>query len=114
MSEINMNRMLSDLHRLAAQAQAQAPAKPELEAGKSGQSSEISGFGSLFTKAINEVNNAQMTAGKLKKAFEAGEPGVDLPQVMVASQKASVAFEATLEVRKHLLKAYQEVMSMSV
>ena len=82
--------------------------------GQVGKGDEVSGFGSLFTKAINEVNNTQQTAAKLKKAFEAGEPNVDLPQVMVASQKASVAFEATLEVRKHLLKVYQDVMSMQV
>ena len=123
MNEINMSRMMSDLHRLAAQAQAQAPAAPQgieqgvgqiTEPGQVGQSSETTSFGSLFTKAINEVNSLQKNSGMLKKAFEAGEPGVDLPQVMVASQKASVAFEATLEVRKHLLKAYQDVMSMSV
>ncbi|MDH5218258.1 MAG: flagellar hook-basal body complex protein FliE [Gammaproteobacteria bacterium] len=122
MNEINMSRMMSDLHRLAAQAQAKVPVAPTsmdgmgqgLAPGKVGQSDEISGFGSLFSKAIKEVNNTQQTAAKLKKAFEAGEPNVDLPQVMVASQKASVAFEATLEVRKHLLKVYQDVMSMQV
>ena len=122
MEKISMNSMLSDLTRLAAQAQAQAPKAPVNVQDKmpspsvaktSGPDQEMS-FGSLFTKAINEVNNAQMNSAKLKKAFEAGMPGVDLPQVMVASQKASVAFEAMLEVRKHLLKAYQDVMSMQV
>jgi len=34
--------------------------------------------------------------------------------VMVATQKASVAFQGMLEVRKQLLKAYQDVMSMQV
>lgn len=124
MNEINMSRMMSDLHRLAAQAQAKVPAAPTsipmdgtgqgMAPGQVGKSDEVSGFGSLFSKAIKEVNNTQQTAAKLKKAFEAGEPNVDLPQVMVASQKASVAFEATLEVRKHLLKVYQDVMSMQV
>lgn len=123
MDKISMNTMLSDLHRLAAQAQSRAPAAPATQPAINSQgptgpsdtkSAAPTSFGSLFTMAVNEVNNQQMNAGRLKKAFEAGAPGVDLPQVMVASQKASVSFEALLEVRKHLLKAYQDVMSMQV
>jgi flagellar hook-basal body complex protein FliE len=33
---------------------------------------------------------------------------------MIASQKASVAFEATLQVRNKMVEAYQEVMRMSI
>lgn len=122
MEKISMSSMVADLQRLAAQASAQTPAanlpinpamNPASPVAPTGNETPTS-FSSLFTKAINEVNNAQMNSGRLKKAFEAGVPGVELPQVMVATQKASVSFEAMLEVRKHLLKAYQDVMSMQV
>jgi flagellar hook-basal body complex protein FliE len=33
---------------------------------------------------------------------------------MISMQKASLAFEATVEVRNKLLSAYQEVMNMQV
>jgi len=33
---------------------------------------------------------------------------------LIDSQRASVAFEATLQVRNKVLKAYQDVMSMPV
>ncbi len=43
-----------------------------------------------------------------------GDPNVSLAEVMIARQKASIAFEATVQVRNRLIKAYEEVMSMSV
>ena len=42
------------------------------------------------------------------------KPGVDLPQVMLDMQKASVSLRATVEVRNKLVGAYQEIMNMPV
>ena len=50
---------------------------------------------------------------KTKSAFEATED-VSVTDVLIDSQRASVAFEATLQVRNKVLKAYQDVMSMPV
>ena len=47
-------------------------------------------------------------------AFEAGSPDVNLPEMMVAMQKASLSFQAMTQVRNKLLSAYQEVMNMQV
>lgn len=119
MSDIDMGAVMNDLKRLASQAQSQVN-RPDI-AGNTGPMGEIANgnqrhdsFSTLLQDAIDAVNDAQMQSSKLKKAFEAGDPNVDLPQVMVASQKASVAFTAMLEVRGKLLKAYQDVMSMPV
>ncbi len=71
-------------------------------------------FAELMQSAVDNVNAAQKGSAALKKAFELGEAGVDLPQVMVASQKASIAFDAIVQVRKKLLEAYKDVMSMQV
>ena len=120
MSDIDMGKVMSDLKRLASQAQAHAVNRPDI-AQNTGPLGELAAgnqrhdsFSSLLQDAIDAVNDAQVQSTKLKKAFEVGDPNVDLPQVMVASQKANVAFTAMLEVRSQLLKAYQDVMSMPV
>ena len=71
-------------------------------------------FSKLLSESINQVNDLQQEASSLKTSFEIGDPNVDLPEVMVAVQKASLSFEAVTEVRNKLLSAYQEVMNMQV
>ena len=39
---------------------------------------------------------------------------VDLHEVMIASQKASVTMQLTLEIRNKAVEAYQEMMRMQV
>jgi flagellar hook-basal body complex protein FliE len=65
-------------------------------------------------KAVNSVNQQELTAGKLADAFQRGEPGVELPQVMLEMQKASVSFRALTEVRNRAVSAYQEIMNMQI
>lgn len=71
-------------------------------------------FGELLQKSISAVNETQKTAGDLRTAFERGEDGIDLAQVMIAAQKSSVSFEAMVAVRNKLVEAYKDVMSMPV
>jgi flagellar hook-basal body complex protein FliE len=47
-----------------------------------------------------------------RDAFESGDANVSLAEVMVASQKASVSFQAMLQVRNKLVEAYKDVMNM--
>ena len=51
---------------------------------------------------------------QLANAFEIGKSGVDLTDVMIASQKASVSFQALTQVRNKLVQAYQDIMQMPV
>jgi flagellar hook-basal body complex protein FliE len=39
---------------------------------------------------------------------------VNLPEVMIAWQKASLSFQAMTEVRNRLVNAYQEIMNMPI
>jgi flagellar hook-basal body complex protein FliE len=41
-----------------------------------------------------------------------GKSEVSLAEVMIATQKASVSFQAMLQVRNKLVDAYKDVMSM--
>jgi flagellar hook-basal body complex protein FliE len=72
------------------------------------------GFGDLFKQAINSVNDTQQQATALATSYEKGDARVSLAQVMVASQKASVSFQAITQVRNKLVEAYQDVMNMPI
>jgi flagellar hook-basal body complex protein FliE len=73
-----------------------------------------SDFSSMLTSALNNVNNLAQETGRLRKAAEMGDPNVSLAQVMIASQKSSLAFEATVQVRNKIVEAYKDIMSMPV
>jgi flagellar hook-basal body complex protein FliE len=49
----------------------------------------------------------------MRTAYEQGE-NVPLTDVVINMQKSSLAFEATLQVRNKVLKAYEEIMNMPV
>jgi flagellar hook-basal body complex protein FliE len=76
------------------------------------QQSGASQFANLLKQGIESVNQTQQNASNLATAFEKGTPGVELPQVMLEMQKASVSFRALTEVRNRLVNAYQEIMNM--
>jgi flagellar hook-basal body complex protein FliE len=73
-----------------------------------------SDFSSMLTSALSQVNNLAEQTGKMRTAVELGDPGVSLAEVMIMSQKSSLAFEATVQVRNKLVEAYKEIMSMPV
>ncbi len=68
-------------------------------------------FDTAMADALKAVSAVQDEAGAAATAFERGD-SQDLASVMIARQKASIAFEATLQVRNKLLGAYKDVMSM--
>ena len=76
--------------------------------------SEGSEFTDIFNKAINSVNELQKESSTLKSGFELGDPDINLTQVMIASQKAEISFQALLQVRNKLLSAYQEIMRIQI
>lgn len=71
-------------------------------------------FSSLLKQSLDNVNSLQSQAGAMKTAYEKGDPDIDLPEVMIASQKAGLSFEAAVEVRNRVLNAYQEIMNMQL
>lgn len=71
-------------------------------------------FSNMLTQAINNVNGLQKTSSDLQTRFDRGDEGVSLSDVMIARNKSSVAFEATIQVRNKLVEAYKELMNMPV
>ena len=109
MNNVNMNKAMLEMQRMAAQSQMKPLETKTMDATAGPQN-----FTEMLQQAVNSVNEVQKESGSLKKSFEMGDPSVDLPQVMMASQKAGVAFEAMVQVRNKLLQAYKDVMSMPV
>jgi flagellar hook-basal body complex protein FliE len=81
--------------------------------GETGGTDKVGGFGSAMKSALTEVNAQQQQSSTISEAYERGET-TDIAAVMLARQKASVGFEATLQVRNKLLSAYKDIMSMPV
>ena len=70
-------------------------------------------FASQMTKMLGEVAKTQNEADQATKAYEAGDE-VDVTKVMLAREKSSLAFEATVQVRNKLLSAYKDITTMPV
>jgi flagellar hook-basal body complex protein FliE len=109
---IDSSRIESMVAQLkAAAARAQGPASPvpgaEKAAGKVN-------FADALSASLNQVNNAQQHAVKLGEQFALGDDKVSLSDVMISGQKASIAFQATVQVRNKLVSAYQDIMNMQV
>ncbi len=71
-------------------------------------------FAALMAKALDQVNETQHASKDLASAFERGDKGVDLAEVMIAAQKADVSFQAINQVRSKLVSAYQDIMNMPI
>ncbi len=107
MSRMEIDSVLAQIRSLSAQTR---PGSATSVGPKSGPSE----FASLLSKGIDQVNQTEQKASQLSAAFQRGEPGVELSQVMIEMQKANVSFRALTEVRNKLISAYQEIMNMQV
>ena len=78
---------------------------------KSGSSID---FATALKTTLDQVNQSQAKAVELGKNFSLGDDSVNLSDVMVATQKASLSFQATVQVRNKLVSAYHDIMNMQV
>ncbi|WP_019590027.1 MULTISPECIES: flagellar hook-basal body complex protein FliE [unclassified Thioalkalivibrio] len=109
MSEMQIQNVLQQMRQLSESGSVEAPAS----GGGTGQAGGAD-FQNVLRDSLRDVNEVQQEATDLQTRFELGDENVSLPQVMVAMNKSSLAFEATNQVRNRLLDAYQEIMRMQV
>lgn len=107
---IELNRLTLEMR--AMQADAMSRLKPA--AVDNAQAAAGPNFAEMLGQAVGKVNETQQASNQLAKAFEIGQSDVDLTDVMIASQKASVSFQAMTQVRNKLVQAYQDIMQMPV
>ena len=106
MSDMDINAVVQQMRAIAATINGAS----QETAGQS----EVPEFGTLLKASVDKVNQVQSQASQLTQAFERGDSEVNLTEVMVAIQKASVSFQAMSQVRNHLVSAYKEIMNMQV
>jgi flagellar hook-basal body complex protein FliE len=77
---------------------------------------EVAGadFSQTLKSAVDQVNDAQQTAGKLAREFVSGESDKNLHEVMISLQKANISMQSTIQVRNKVVSAYQTIMNMQV
>ncbi|MDW8052388.1 MAG: flagellar hook-basal body complex protein FliE [Armatimonadota bacterium] len=79
----------------------------------SASESPYADFGRILSEVISQVNEAQQHSAELAQRFARGEP-VDEQTLILAMERASLAFQLTLQVRNKVLEAYQELMRLQV
>lgn len=106
---INAASMLHELKTQSVEAKS-------LTAERSSQqvNSAPADFSEMLKQAVDNVNNLQQDTSDLRNRFEMGDKSVSLADVMIASNKSGLAFDATVQVRNKVVEAYKEVMSMPV
>lgn len=72
------------------------------------------GFAAELARTLDRVSEAQNTANAQARAYQLGEPGLALNDVMIDMQKAGLAFQATVQVRNRLVEAYREIANMAI
>jgi flagellar hook-basal body complex protein FliE len=99
-----MNNLISNL-----------PAFPSLDSLKSVPGSEANGadgqFGSVLKNAINKVEELHGSAEQQVTDLLKGDRS-DVHNVMIAVEKADIAFQLMMQVRNKIVSAYQEVSRM--
>jgi len=120
---VDVNRLLLEMRSLKAQTQAFGNADVIKPAGNglgdvntNGANSINNGpkFGDLLTQAVDKVNNVQQESKSMTNAYLQGDSSVDITDVMIASQKSSVAFDSMVQVRNKFVDAYRDVMNMPI
>lgn len=118
-SVANIQSMLQTMRALQTQAagpEVQAPVSPATQGlqGLHGpQGTSKTAFTDLVKGAISQVNETQVASRSLQDAYDRGE-NIPLTDVVLGMQKSSLAFEATLQIRNKVLKAYEDILNMPV
>lgn len=81
--------------------------------GKAAPPASGADFGSALKQAAGALDQLGQKADASSMALAKGDP-IDVHEVMLNTEQASLGFSMALQVRNKLVDAYQEVMRMSV
>ena len=71
-------------------------------------------FASVLKNSLDEVSASQETSKQMSQSFALGNDNINLSDVMIAAQKASISLQTTIQVRNKLISAYRDIMTMQV
>jgi flagellar hook-basal body complex protein FliE len=91
-----------------------SPLSPRLPAAGTGAGQSTAGdFGSALKQAVGALNQLGSQADASSLALAKGDP-IDVHEVMLNTEQASLGFSMAVQVRNKLVDAYTEIMRMSV
>ncbi|NDV11877.1 flagellar hook-basal body complex protein FliE [Crenobacter caeni] len=106
MSAQGINQLLGEMRAMQALAAGKGAAAP--------QAAPAVEFGDVLKATLEQVNSVQQASQDLQKRFELGDESVNVQDVMVSMQKASLSFQTMTQARNKLVSAYQEIMNTQV
>ncbi len=73
----------------------------------------LEGFGEALADAIGALEQLQHEADASSLQLATGEP-IELHEVMLAQDRASLSLQLAIQVRNKLVEAYQDIMRMQI
>ena len=92
--------------------QSPAPIEPIQSASQASSSSSID-FRSVLADTVGAVESASAAADSAIQGFLTGQ-NQELHSTVLATQRASLAFDMFMQARNKVVSAYQEIMKMQV
>ena len=102
----NIDALLSELKATTAIAKGGSVDKS--------QAAGSTDFAQVLQSTLDQVNQAQQSAQTMTENFASGQGDVNLQDVMINLQKASLSFQQMTQVRNKLVSAYNDIMNMQV
>ncbi|MHA7765503.1 flagellar hook-basal body complex protein FliE [Bacillus atrophaeus] len=93
--------------------QSTQPVISQINNSQKTDSSNQTSFSELLKNSISSLNESQVQSDNYTNALAAGKD-VNLDEVMIAAQKASISLTAATEFRNKAVEAYQEIMRMQM
>ncbi|ACJ28304.1 MULTISPECIES: flagellar hook-basal body complex protein FliE [Shewanella] len=109
--QIGANSLLQEMQSLNGQIGTQGA---QTSVARQVNNTSGADFGQLLSQAVGNVSELQSNASNLATRLDMGDTTVTLSDTVIAREKSSVAFEATVQVRNKLVEAYKDIMSMPV
>jgi flagellar hook-basal body complex protein FliE len=71
-------------------------------------------FADALKSSLDQVSAAQSASQEMSKKFAMGDDSVNMSDMMISMQKASISFQTTIQVRNKLVSAYHDIMNMQI
>ena len=117
-----MQQQMKTLQMAAAGVNNEAPAKdaavPVINDTEHDQlvdrKDNVGAFAQMLKDAFENVNNLQNESSNKQHRFDLGDRSVTLSDVILTSQRAGLAFDATVQIRNRLIESYRTISQMQV
>jgi flagellar hook-basal body complex protein FliE len=70
-------------------------------------------FGEYLNSALMKVSDLENQSNQLQEDFALGKTD-NIPEVLIAGEKANIALQFTMQIRNKILDAYSEIMRMQI